>query len=248
MSVVRFYNSIPKAADLSGRDLVAHFVYYLTVEQGEASATNSRLTQCFEECDLTPPSRMPNFLSEGVHGKPQRYVKTTVGYRLQRTYSDEISKSLGANRVVIQTSAELRKLETRLPDGPTKIFLVETIDCFEAGANRAAIVMAWILSMNLLCNHIINHKLTEFNAALAKAPAGKITSVSTYDELTSDLKESKIIEVAKSAGIISKDVWKVMDQALGTRNSCGHPATVVVKRSKAISVIEDLFENVIRKF
>ncbi|MCA3573688.1 MAG: hypothetical protein IOC86_07185 [Aestuariivirga sp.] len=248
MSAVRFYNSIPKAAELSGKDLVAHFVYYLTVEQGEAFATAGRLTQCFEECDLSIPNRMPNLLSEGVRSKPQRYVKATTGYRLHRSYSDQISNSLGANRVVIQTSAELRKLETQLPDGPTKTFLVETIDCFEAGANRAAIVMAWILAMNVLNNYVINNKLLEFNAALAKAPAGKVTSVATYDDLTTELKESKVIEIAKSAGIITKDVWKVMDQALGTRNSCGHPATVIVKRSKAVSVIEDLFENVISRF
>src|SRR5260370_33806661 len=35
---------------------------------------------------------------------------------------------------------------------------------------------------------------------------------------------------------------------LGTRNSAAHPSDVKIARSKAVSIIEDLVNNVIRKF
>jgi hypothetical protein len=240
----RFYRAIPNAKECTDRDLVSCFIYHLTIEQGAQSATVQAIMRCFVDCDLPVPKRLRQFLSEGISKAQSRYIKTSDGYRLHKHNAEKISQSLGERQVEIQVSAELRKLESSLPEGHARTFLTEAIDCFEAGASRAAIIMTWVLAMNLLNNYIVSSKLAEFNAALTLAPAGKVKFVTTYDELN-DLKESKIIELAKSANIISKDVWKVMDQALDTRNSCAHPAELVVKKSKAIAIIEDLFENVI---
>ncbi|MGE4430825.1 MAG: hypothetical protein AB7E05_08815 [Sphingobium sp.] len=41
---------------------------------------------------------------------------------------------------------------------------------------------------------------------------------------------------------------KILDQKLGTRNSCAHPSGVTVNKSKVIDFIEDLVDNVILKF
>lgn len=246
--VLRFYEAIPNRQDQSDAELVGFFLYFVTVEQGKGSSTAKEINDCFTQCDLKPPARLPQLLSEGTRGKSPRYVKSTVGYRLHRTLADKLSSQLGSRRAVQQTSAELRSLETSFPDGPKKKFLVEAVDCFEAGANRAAIVMTWILTVDHLYDYILANKRAEFNVELAKnPPSKKMTRISVKDDF-SDLKEGKFIELCRAAGIISNDVRKILDDSLGVRNTAAHPSGVEVARSKAIYVIEDLVVNVIRKF
>src|SRR5690606_30046068 len=97
-----------------------------------------------------------------------------------------------AETVTAQTSATLRGLEQKLPASGNKEFLKEAIDCFEVGANRAAIVMTWILAMDHLFAHILAHKLTDFNAALSKDKGVKIDAVNQRDDFT-EIKETKFI-------------------------------------------------------
>jgi hypothetical protein len=245
---LRFYEAIPDRQNQTDTELVSFFMYFITVEQGKVSASVKEIGECFERCDLKLPSRLPQILSEGTKGRSPRYIKSPVGYRLHRTLSDQLSSQLGSRRVVQQTSAELRSLETSFPDGPKKKFLAEAVDCFEAGANRAAIVMTWILALDHLYDHILANKLNEFNNALAANPPNKkMTRVIVKDDF-SELKEGKFIELCRAASIISNDVRKILDDALGTRNTAAHPSGVEVTRNKAIWVIEDLVLNVLKKF
>ena len=246
-AVNRFYNSVDGAATQSQTSLVEFFVYFLTVELGQESATPKDITACFEACDLSVPANVSARLSEGLRGKPPKYIKTKAGYKLQRHMREALSKKLGAETVTAQTSATLRSLEHKLPAGADKEFLNEAIDCFEVGANRAAIVMTWILAVDHLYAYILAHKLSDFNAALAKDKGVKLSSVSQRDHFT-EIKESKFIELCRAAGIISNDVRKILDQKLGTRNSCAHPSGVTINKSKAIDFIEDLVDNVVLKY
>ncbi|HBM87122.1 MAG TPA: hypothetical protein DD437_01125 [Rhodobiaceae bacterium] len=134
-----------------------------------------------------------------------------------------------------------------MPEGGAKDFLKETIDCFEAGANRATITMAWILAVDHLFAHILNHKLIEFNAALTKDKGVKLSAIAQRDDFT-ELKETKFIELCRAAKIISNDVRKILDTCLGIRNSCAHPSGITVKNTKVIAFVEDLVENVVLKY
>lgn len=245
--VNRFYNSIEGAANQSQSGLVELFVYFLTVELGQEAATPKQINECFAACDLTVPANVSARLAEGLKVKPPKYIKTKGTFKLQRHMREALSKKLGAETVTAQTSAALRRLEHKLPAGADKEFLKEAIDCLEIGANRAAIVMTWILAMDHLFAYILAHKLTDFNAALSKDKGVKITSVSRRDDFT-EIKEAKFIELCRAAGIVSNDVRKILDQKLGTRNSCAHPSGVTVNKSKVIDFIEDLVDNVILKF
>lgn len=245
--VNRFYNSIEDGANLSQAALVELFVYFLTVELGQEIATPREVAECFTACDLVVPGNVSARLSEGLKGKPPKYIRTKAGYKLQRHMREALSKRLGAETVTAQTSATLRSLEHKLPAGADKEFLKEALDCFEIGANRAAIVMTWILAMDHLFAYILAHKLSDFNAALSKDKGVKITSVSQRDDFT-EIKETKFIELCRAAGLISNDVRKILDQKLGTRNSCAHPSGVTVNKSKVIDFVEDLVDNVILKF
>lgn len=246
-SLNRFYNSIDHGANLSQASLVEMFVYFLTVELGQETAMPKQVADCFRACDLVVPANVSARLSEGLKGKPPKFIKTKAGYKLQRHMREELSKRLGSETLTAQTSATLRSLEHRLPAGADKEFLKEAIDCFEIGANRAAIVMTWILTMDHLFAYILAHKLSDFNTALSKDKGVKINSVCQRDDFT-EIKETKFIELCRAAGIVSNDVRKILDQKLGTRNSCAHPSGVAVNKSKVIDFVEDLIDNVVLKF
>jgi hypothetical protein len=243
----RFYDSIDNPGQLPPKDLVALFIYYLTVELQESTASRKAVDACFVACDLTPPGRTARFLSEGV--AEGIYVKAAGGYRLQHHYREELSKRLGAEKVVVQANAELRRLESNMATGATKDFLKETIDCFEAGANRATIVMCWILAMDHLISYVMAHHLPTFNVVLGKNTDKRVrvTIITTRDDF-SDMPEGKFIEFLRSAHIISNDVRKILDEKLGTRNSSAHPSSITIKPSKVIDFVDDLISNVVVKY
>lgn len=248
-AVNRFYNSIDNPITQSQSSLIELFVYFLTVELDQDSATAKEVDQCFTDCDLTPPKATGARLSEGFKARPQKFVKSGTGYKLQRHMREALSQKLGAETTTSQTSATLRSLEHKMPAGSAKEFLAETLDCFEAGANRATIVMAWILTLHHLSDYIFKHKLADFNAALAKNTDKrvKVGAVTQRDDF-SDIPEGKFIEFCRSSNIISNDVRKILLQKLDIRNSCAHPSAVKIKRTKVIDFVEDLVENVVLKY
>lgn len=246
-AVNRFYNTIENAAGQSQTGLVELFVYFLTVEAGQDAATPKQICDCFVACDLAPPKNVGARLSEGLKSTPRRYIKTSSGYKLERHMREALSKKLGAEQITAQTSATLRGLEHKVSGGETKKFLNETIDCFEVGASRATITLAWILAIDHLFVHVLNHKLVEFNTALAKDKGIKLNAITQRDDFL-EMKESKFIEICRSAKIISNDVRKILDASLGIRNSCAHPSGITVTKTKVIAFVEDLVENVVLKY
>jgi hypothetical protein len=248
-AVNRFYNSIENAASQSQSVLVELFIYFLTVEMGQDSATPQQVAGCFAACDLNVPKNVGARLSEGLRGKPPKFIKSNGGYKLQRHIRETLSTKLGAEKVTVQTSATLRGLEHKMPEGAAKEFLKETVDCFEAGANRATIIMAWILTMDNMFAFILKNKLPEFNAALAQSTdkSAKVKVITQRDDFT-ELKESKFIDLCRMAKIISNDVRKILEQKLDTRNSCAHPSGIKINKSKVIDFVEDLVDNVVLKY
>ncbi len=247
--VERFYNSIESVEDLTQVELIAFFLYYLTVELEADSGTAKEISTCFEACDLAPPANTSARLAEGANTGAKKYIKSTKGYKLHRAYRAEISNRLGAETITTQTSTVLRSLENNLPDGATREFLSETIDCFEIGANRATIVMSWCLAIDRLQNHILKAKLHEFDAVLSTNTDKriKVKSIKSKDDF-GDIPESKFIEFSRSAKIISNDVRKILEQKLGVRNSAAHPSAISFGKAKVIDFVEDLVENVVLKY
>lgn len=248
-AINRFYNSINEAEIQSQSNLVELFLYYLTVELGQDSATAKEITDCFVACDLKSPKNVGARLSEGLNGKQSKYIKSSRGYKLQRHMREYLSAKLGVEKNTVQTSIALRNLEHKMPAGLAKDFLRETIDCYEVGANRATIIMAWILAMDSMHTYIFNKKLQEFNAVLMlnTDKSLKVKIIIEKNDFT-EIKESKFIELCRSANIISNDTRKILDQKLGTRNSCAHPSGLIIKNSKVIDFVEDMVENVILKY
>ena len=136
-----------------------------------------------------------------------------------------------------------------LPTENERDFLKETIDCYEVGAFRAAIVMGWLLAIGHLYEYILAKRLPDFNAQLAKVKdkSVKVHSVSSNDDF-SEIPESKFIEICRSAKIISVDVKKILDEKLGIRNTYAHPSDIKVSQNKATEFLKDLVHNVVVKY
>jgi hypothetical protein len=247
--VNRFYNSIKDADSAKVGDLIDLFAYYLTEEAGEQAATAKSVDECFRLCSLNVPARTAPHLSESARPEAKKFIKVVGGYKLQRHYCDLLKIRLGIERVAMETSSELRALEAKLAEGPKKQFLSETVDCFEVKAYRAAIIMCWILVLDHLYEFIMKNQQKAFNDELSKVKDKrvKVTEIQVRDDFN-DIPEGKFIELLRAAGIVSNDVRKILDEKLGTRNSCAHPSGIQIKRSKAIDFIEDLVENVILKY
>lgn len=246
---VKFLYSIQDGSKLRPSEHIDVFAYFLTVIKGKPAAKVREIENCFRVCDLPMHTRISQYLSENANKKPPRYLKVEGGYRLQLNLREEVGAKIGVERIVLQTSNELRELESRIPAGPSRAFLKETIDCFEIRANRATIVMCWLLAIDHLCNYILKHHTVAFNAVLAANNDRriKISAVSNRDDF-SEIPEGKFIEFCRSSGVISNDVRKILDSKLGTRNSAAHPSMIEIASSKVIDFVEDLVINVVMKY
>jgi len=248
-AVNSFYDALPADAKYKQSNLIDLFLYFVTIELGEDAAQPARLKECFANCDLAVPAGLSTRLSEGAKSRPRKYIKKANGYRLERAIKEKLDQKVGEQSVAVKTSSKLRALEARFPDGYTKAFLKETVDCFEIKAYRAAIVMCWILTMDHLFSYVFNHHQKAFNSVLEKNKDKriKIAAISDIEDF-SDIPEGKFIEFCRSARVISGDVRKILDEKLGIRNTAAHPSGVEIRPSKAIEFIEDLVTNVILKY
>lgn len=246
----RFYDRA-KSVVVKNSDLPDFFVYHLTVEMEKATATVQAVKDCYAGCDLSTPSWLASHFSNGLKSKPKRFIKKDGGYRLENKRREQITALLGDSQTAVQTSASLSRLEAQVPEGPKRDFLQETIRCFTAGANRAAVVMCWNLALHHLRDHVMGdaQRLADFNAALALNKDGrvKIKAITKLDDFT-EMPESKFLLFCREAKITTGTMFKKLEARLDERNGAAHPSGVKTTPKAAEAYIEDLVENVVRKF
>lgn len=248
-SARRFYN---RAKSVLGKetDLPDFFAYHLTAEMAEPSAKVKAVRDCYESCDMAPPTWLASHFSKGLK-KPRRYIKLNGGYRLENRRREEIASLLGAGQPDVQTSSALNQLEAKIPVGPTRDFLHETINCFDVRAYRAAVVMCWNLAVHHMQDHILFDpgRHAAFNAVLTRNTDTrvKIKAVSKPDDFT-EMPESKFLAFCREAKIITSSVFNKLEGRLHERNSAAHPSGVKITPKTAEAYIEDLVENVLKKF
>lgn len=130
-----------------------------------------------------------------------------------------------------------------------RIALVTITLAFTIGAQAQTIVMCWILVLDHLSEYVLKYHLPAFNTALSKNTDKRVrVSVIASRDDFSDIPEGKFIEFLRSAGIVSGDVRKILNEKLGIRNTSAHPSAVSIKPSKVVEFIDDLVENVVLKF
>lgn len=240
-----FASRLNDFASWSAKMQTDYIVYFLTTRPDSESATVSDIEECFRLLDLSPYGRLAVYLSEET--KAGRYVKHTKGYRLQRAVFELIRSAYEAEPERIQVSEKLMNLIPQIKDSQEKEFLMEAVNCYRVEAFRGAMLMVWILTMDHLQKHTFSTFLKEFNGAIASHPDKKMRAIVTYDDF-SELKESRVIELMRSANVISNDVRKTLDEKLGIRNSAGHPSAITISGHKTTEFMLDLIDNVLLKY
>ncbi len=110
--------------------------------------------------------------------------------------------------------------------------------------------MTWNVTFFHLCHYVLKYKLADFNAEYPRRFQGihkkaKAPTIATYDDFASDLKESEVTEICRSANIITREQFNVLDRQIVRRNSAAHPSTTVITVLEAEEFIHDLVTNVV---
>lgn len=248
MVLADFVDKFDDFSSWSPNKQVDYIAYYLLTVQSADNVTAKTISEAANKIDLKAHTRLPQYLSENANSKQPSYIKAAGGgYRLEYGTLQAIAKAVNSEPTKIAVSAQLTDLVAKVGNPVEVSFLQEAINCHRVKSHRAAIILVWIVAMYHLQNYIFANKLTEFNAALAKNPEKKMSKVVIFDDF-SDIGELKQIELARSAGIISNDVRKILDEKLGVRNSAAHPSGITFSEHKATEFALDLVGNVLLKY
>ena len=195
------------------------------------------------------PSSISPFLASMEKKNPPELIKKPNGYKLEMRVREALDKKHGGRTITIQVTDLLAGLPNSVPDLAERTFLDETLVCFKHGAFRAAIVMAWNLAYHHLCDLVLKRELTKFNAQWPLVYQGHHKkgnkAIAKMEDFSDELKESEVIEICNSAGIISKDIHKILKAKLDRRNSAAHPSTVKIEQLQAEEFIDDIVKNVV---
>lgn len=175
-------------------------------------------------------------------------ARVADGWELTTSGKRHVANIIGPhiNSPVPVVAASLRAHLTGITDSDTKSFVEEAISCFEAQQYRAAVVFSWVGAVSILQNHVVNHKLNEFNAEAKKRNAKWKTAINTDD--IGLMKEDTFLDILHVISVIGKNVKLELKKALTLRNGCGHPNSLKIAEHKASSHIEDLILNVYAVF
>ncbi|MCX6639570.1 MAG: hypothetical protein NTW14_03690 [bacterium] len=207
---------------------------------------------------LKPPSDLPKQLKSLSKGRNSPLIigNRPGHYYLAKPGLDEIESYLSksgflpdySDKSIKNTVSYLEKIITKVGEENKRKFLSEAISCLQVSAFRATVIMIWEVVMDHLYDYIIAKKLEDFNNGLSRRSDKYSKLLISKKDDFEDINESTFIEVCKSAGIISKDVRKILDEKLGIRNTYAHPSGVEIHQTKVVNFIEDVVDNIISKY
>ena len=239
-------NQIDNFSQYTDADKIRFFAWYLNSKVGQEFFTSSNIRECFDQLKLKRPSNINPFLYSMTISKPPDLLKNKFGYFLEKRIRDEYEEKFGKRVSTIKVDKILLDLPSMISNSSEKIFLEEAINCYRVKAFRAAIVMTWMLVYDRLCNYILNNLniLNNFNMQLPKSfPKARILKIDKKDDF-GELKESEVLQVCRSANIISNDLNKILKEKLDKRNSAAHPSTILIFPHTTEEFIIDIINNV----
>jgi hypothetical protein len=233
----------------SHADRIRFFGWFLH-SQGRERFTAADIANCYDAVHSERPSSVSPFLASMERRKPRQILHDGRGYYLERQVRERHHQKYGQREITVQITQLLADLPDKVPDLMERDFLREALICYRNGAFRASIVMSWNLAFFHLCNFVLKRHLAAFNASYTvrypeKHKRAKIPTIAKYEDFSVDLKESEVLEICKSGNIISGDIFKILDEKLGRRNSAAHPSTVRFGQLQAEEFIHDLVTNVV---
>lgn len=227
------------------------FGWYLQQVEKNTRFSGSDLLRCFDQAGLKRPANISKQLDDLCKKTPPEVLKDRNGYYLERRVRETFDSTLGLRDVSIQVSALLKGLPKAIPSVEERDFFEETLTCYKYGAFRATVVMMWNLGYSHFCDWILKNHKDAFNTQWPirfpeQNKKAKVKAVSTIDHFA-ELKESEVIEVARSAGLMSQGIQRTLQEKLAKRNGAAHPSAQVFSQLQAEEFIHDLVVNVMLK-
>jgi len=249
MTLTDFKQTLLGLAEKSHADKIKLLGWYLHSHKGMEHFRPSDIRGCYEKLHLALPSSFSGYFGNLVTRR--ELLKNSSGYRLEHRVREAFDQRYGTREITIQVTELLLSLPAKIPNLAERTYLDEALICFRQGAFRAAVVMTWNLAYHHLCDHILANHLTEFNGRWPIVYPGhhkrSPKSVATIDDFAQELKESELIEICRSAKIITKDVHRILTDKLGRRNSAAHPSSVRIEQLQTEAFVDDLIKNVVLK-
>lgn len=243
-------HGIPAFSSWTHANKIRLFAWFLHTAQKKDRFSSGDIGECYDTLHLEKPTSIPPFLKSMEKRSPKEILRDNDGYLLERRVRQGYDQKYGKRDIAVQVTNLLLELPDRVPDLAEKDFLKEALICYRHGAFRAAIVMCWNLAYFHLCWHILKHGLGQFNQHYPvrypeKHKKAKVPLIARYDDFSVDLKESEVIEICKSATLITNEEYKILNEKLGRRNSAAHPSSIHISQLQAEAVIDDLVRNII---
>lgn len=249
MELEDIVNGIPGFSNWKDSDKIRFFAWFVHSKSSRDRFSPADIRACYDELSLEKPSDVNPYLVQMLNRKPREVLRDKRGYVLEKRLKDHLESKYGQRLATVQADKLLLDLPSKIPDSAERIFLDEAIRCFRCKAFRAAIVMTWNLAYDHLCLHVLSapNRLADLNRQLPKSfPKARISAVNNRDDFT-ELKESEVLQVCRSANIMTSDLLKILKEKLDRRNMAAHPSTVEIAPHTAEEYIIDLITNVVIK-
>lgn len=249
MELAALKQAVPGLADKSHYDKVKIFGWWLHVYKSQATFTGADIAKCYDTLHFSKPSSFGGYISQLADKK--ELLKSNGAYKLEHKIREQIHAAYGTPEITVQVTSLLTDLAATIPDMAERAYYQEALICYKHGSMRGAVVMTWNVAFSHLCIHVLNHKLAEFNARwLVSFPGmhkkGNL-EIKVFEDFAEGLKEHQVLEICRDAGIITKDMYNIMQPSLTKRNTAAHPNAVVIGKVQTDAFITDLIVNVVQK-
>ena len=248
MQLSDFVDQVPSFDKLPPREKIKLFGWYLHTHEGKEHFHSDHIRARYKRLHLVPAENTGTYLLRMASYETPDLLREKQGFKLTRPVRSQLDARYSNQPSIQAISKLLIDLPNKVPDVAEKAFLEEAINCYRVKAYRACMVMTWNLAYAHFLDWILKdpQRLADFNTTIPKRyQSMKTLQVTKYDDFRDELKESQVIEIASSAGLINADTFKTLKAKLDRRNTAAHPSTLVIMQPQADDMISDLVHNVI---
>ena len=243
------HSLLEKVADISSlaqKEQIKLMAFFYCHEYDLTYFNPTEIALEFEKQYLKVPSNISRNLNELCKWRSPFLLKNKNGFSFHRDEKRILEEKHLEQKHLQEVSQTLRDLIKDINGNEQKNFIEEAIKCFECSSYRAAIILTWLLCMDILYEDVLSwSNLVIFNSAIQSHGKYKKNIIFKKDDF-SDIKEVDFIELLRVAKLITNDMRKILDEKLWIRNSCAHPNGIKILDYKAIAFIQDLVSNIIK--
>jgi hypothetical protein len=229
----------------SHKDRVLAILYYVAVVDGIPIMRVSDIRERMLESRIPRAKELniADVLSRAGHLVDRETRDAGPYWRLTGSGTQYVERELGmivdGTPTTTAASAPLEKLISTIGNDIIRGYLDEAITCLKVGALRATIVFIWSGAIRTLEEKALaDHSQKDVNNALLKHDP-KARQVKRVDDFAY-IQDGKELLAFEGLGMLDKAERQSMEEALGLRNKCGHPAKFKPGEAKLAGYLEDV--------